>query len=75
MLDKPIPGGYGKAYTKTINGREYVSQAEYTLLYTYDSKELLEAIQDGLPHKTVGRTRYFNLEDCQAWHRGESAAM
>ena len=58
------------------NGREYVDAATYKGIYDYAEKELGVARAAGLPYITVmwgiKDKYYYNIEACEAWHRGEA---
>lgn len=63
--------------TITRDGKVYANEAIYKRNYNYSGKELSESIENGLPYVTQkyrgGSVRFFNLEDCHKWHRGEPA--
>ena len=56
-----------------ISGKKYVSTAVFREAFGYNNgnSEYIRAIKDGLPYKTIKDKKYFNFEDCEAWHRGE----
>lgn len=69
---KPTP-------TITRAGREFVDAATFKNLYNYTDMELITARNAGLPFITakwgLKSVYYYNLEDCEAWHRGEKTNL
>jgi len=62
----------------TIDGREYLRELLYREVSEYYPYELKRCIEDGMLFMWVQagdkKHRYFNLEDCEKWHRGEYVA-
>ncbi|MCL2223596.1 MAG: hypothetical protein FWB96_01365 [Defluviitaleaceae bacterium] len=52
-------------------GREYLHSSNFARKYNFSSNEIYLARKQGMPHIIVGRTFYYNIEDCEKWHRGE----
>ena len=56
------------------NGLEYVKEAVYMQMSGYAYSALKSAREDGLPFLPVQHgkreIRYYNLEECRAWHAG-----
>ena len=58
------------------DGREYISAKVYRCRYDYTEDELTRLRAEGLPYiiemDGLRALYYYNVEDCERWHRGEA---
>ena len=74
----PMPNRSKTIFPDTITheGREYVSASVYMEKHDYSLSALQYVRNQGLPYHrhSIGFrvAYYYNLEDCERWHRGEA---
>jgi hypothetical protein len=61
----------GRVISKVIDGKEYIGIEEFCRLFYCDYNAACKWRREGMPCQKVGRIHYYNIEDCQAWFRGE----
>lgn len=58
-------------YCRDIGDKFYINSNIFMLIFLCDASALSGWVKRGIPCNFVGHHRYFNIEECRAWFRGE----